>query len=91
MEKQIKDLFIVDGKKLKKLIKKYSLENSDNQQYWKSQTSNALKELQQSLIPLEGILEKAYNKGQDDYILSTKIEDIAKSKQNFLTKPIEIK
>ena len=71
-EREIKELFIIDGKELQKRIDELQIVYNEGTADVFDITKLALyKELQQSLSPLEGILEKAYDKGQDDYVLST--------------------
>ena len=90
---EIKELFIVNGKELQKLIDKLNLipkpSNGDTRLLLTGLKGD-LEELQQSLSPLEPVLEKAWDGGfmEGSYKKGDSMHQIF---QDFLNKPIELK
>ena len=90
---EIKDLFIIDGKELQKRIDelgelfKNSFREDDRLEYISSKRE--LLTLQQSLYPLEPMLEKAWDGGfmEGSYKNGDSMHQIF---QDFLNKPIEL-
>jgi len=100
---EIKDLFIIDGKELQKSIKihkdlkKAAFEASlwESAQYHQGKV-DVLIELQQSLSPLEPLLEKAFNAGSnipsyEEMTFQECSDAYHWCLKDFLNKPIELK
>ena len=105
MEKEIKDLYVIDSKELQRKIDE-AKKNRDyffeSKMFETSQRHqgivDGLLSLQQSLSPLEPVLEKAFNDGREGYhnasetILGLEVysEYEYPTFQDFLNKPIEL-
>lgn len=99
---EIKNLYVIDGKELQRKIDELNKEilYFEDSTYAKEcgKVKQELQKLQQSLSPLESVLEKAFNDGREGYhnanetVLGLEVysEYEYPTFQHFLNKPIEL-